>query len=225
MLHSIFAIVSKDLKIELRSKVLLGQVIPIIGAFMIIFGFSFGPSKDKLESVASGVVWISILLSTLLISQRSFTQEAHDDASESLLLLGIDSSELFIAKSVLAFLEILVLGIANYLGVIIITSPTNITLKAVIFASVSLLLGAGALAFISTLYGAMTFLSTSKDTLMPLLFLPVASPILLAANELTLPLFGGVYPSALTWIGLLAVLAITYFALGLIAFEIMVEER
>jgi heme exporter protein B len=225
MLRNTIAILRKDFKIELRSKILISQVIPIVGALIIVFGFAFGPSKEKLQSVSAGMVWIAIVLATLFVAQRIFAQEAQNDAKENLLALAVDSSEIFLAKSILSFIEITSLGIITFGAVLAISSPQDMTLKACGLALIGLFLGGAALAFLSTLYGAITFLSASKDTLMPLLFLPAASPILLSATELTNPLFGGSYPPLLTWAGLLLLMTITYLAVGLIAFEGMVEEQ
>jgi heme exporter protein B len=66
----------------------------------------------------------------------------------------------------------------------------------------------------------------ARDTLLPLLFLPAVAPVMIGATrafEYALAPSAGV--PGWRWVGLLAVFAVTYTALGLALFEPLLEDQ
>ena len=68
-------ITSKDLKIELRSRVLTNQVAPFALMILVLFGIALDADQQSLRNFASGLFWISVLLCALMAISRSMTIE------------------------------------------------------------------------------------------------------------------------------------------------------
>jgi heme exporter protein B len=66
-----------------------------------------------------------------------------------------------------------------------------------------------------------------RETLLPLLFLPVLAPVLIGATrayEAALGTGGAATSDGWPWVGLLTVFALAYVAFGLLGFGALVEE-
>ena len=77
------AVAAKDLRIELRSRVVTNQVLPFSGLVMIMFAFALD-NDDVLQRVAGGLVWLATLFSLFILVQRTFAVETYDGALDSL---------------------------------------------------------------------------------------------------------------------------------------------
>lgn len=101
------AIALKDLRIELRSKVMTNQVLPFAGIVMVLFAFALD-SDGILQRVAPGLVWLAVLFSSIVVVQRSFAVEAADNALDALKVAGLPSSGVFLGKVVALSLQLIV---------------------------------------------------------------------------------------------------------------------
>ena len=73
--HIARVVAAKDLRIELRSRVVINQVVPFAAVTMLMFAFALD-ATNVLERVAPGLVWLATLFSLLVLVQRSFAIEA-----------------------------------------------------------------------------------------------------------------------------------------------------
>ena len=90
------------------------------------------------------------------------------------------------------------------------------------------------LAFVGTLYGGLAAGAKGRETLLPLLLLPVVAPVLIGATRAFEAAFGtregdgirkGVeVADGWPWVGLLAVFAAVFGVAGLLAFGPLLEE-
>ena len=80
------------------------------------------------------------------------------------------------------------------------------------------------LAAAGTLYGALAAGLRVRETLLPLLLLPVVAPVLLAATRASEAALGGTTGDGWPWVRLLAVFAVIYVAFGVVAFGPLLEE-
>jgi heme exporter protein B len=83
------------------------------------------------------------------------------------------------------------------------------------------------LACVGTLYGGLTAGFTGRETLLPLLVLPVVAPVLIGATravESALGTDGVALSEGWPWIGLLTVFAVAFGAGGALAFGPLIEE-
>ena len=64
-------VAGKDLRVEVRSRVGLNQVVPFAVLVLVLFAFALDPEQDVLVRAAAGLFWIAVLLATLLAVPRS----------------------------------------------------------------------------------------------------------------------------------------------------------
>ena len=100
----------KDLRIEMRSRVVTNQVVPFAGLVMVMFAFALD-NDMMLERVAGGLVWLATLFSLFIIVQRSFSIDTADGALDALRVAGVDPPGIFIGKSVALMAQLLILEI------------------------------------------------------------------------------------------------------------------
>ena len=83
------------------------------------------------------------------------------------------------------------------------------------------------LAFVGTLYGGLTAGARGRETLLPLLLLPVVAPVLICATRATESAFrsGGLtVGEGWPWVAVLAVFAAVFGLGGLLSFSSLIEE-
>jgi heme exporter protein B len=214
-------VAGKDLRIELRSKVSLNQVVPFALVVLVVFGLALGPDPDHLKPAAAGLFWVAVVLSAMLAVQRSFAIESAGDARDGLRLSGLDPGGIFLGKAGAIALELLalevVLGAATAL-------LYGVSLSGGVVLVLACLCATCGLAAVGTLYGVIATGVRSRETLLPLLFLPVIAPVVLAATKAWNEALGGTARAASGWLGLLAAFAASYLAIGSVAFGPLLED-
>lgn len=214
-------VAGKDLRVELRSRVALAEVAPFALVVLVLFGLALGPDRAVLENVAAGLFWVAVLLATVLGVQRSFAIEAADDARDGLRLSGLDPAGVFAGKALaiaaqLVVLEVALAIVAAFLFDVHLSG--GLALVAICLAATIGLVAVG------TVYGALAARARVRETLLPLLFLPVVAPVLLAAVKASKAALAGTASRGDGWIELLAVFALVYAAIGAVAFGTLVED-
>jgi len=214
-------VAGKDLRIEWRSRVGANQVAPFAVLVLILFAFAFDADRDLLARITAGLFWLAVLLSALLAVQRSFAIEVADSGRDALRLAGLDPAGIFLGKAAALTAQLVALEVLLAAGVVVLygTQLTSIGLLAAtsVCATVGLA-GAG------TIYGVLAAGVRVRETLLPLLLLPVAAPVLLAATRATEAALIGTSADGWVWVQLLAVFAVTYLAAGALAFGPLLEE-
>ena len=227
-------VAAKDLRIEQRSKVLTNQVIPFAGVTMVIFAFALDAKSARtddgfvplLELVAPGLVWLAALFSLLLLVQRAFAIEADDGALDALRVAGVDPVAIFWGKSAALALQLAVLDVI-LLGAAVLLYGADVPAGGVVLLVVTLIVATCGLACVGTLYGGLTAGFSGRETLLPLLVLPVVAPVLIGATravESALGTGGVALSEGWPWIGLLAVFAIAFGVGGALAFGPLIDE-
>ena len=216
---------AKDLLIERRSRMLVNQVLPFSGLVMVVFAFALG-TGGVLERAAPGLVWLAVLFSSLSTVQRSFGLETADGAMESLRVAGVDPIALFLGKATALAIELLVL-VTVLLGLAVVlygTEPRAEGIVLLVTTAISATLG---LAALGTLYGGLAAGGSGRETLLPLLVLPVAAPVLIGATrgvEAALGTDRTAVSEGWPWVGLLLVFAVAIGVGGALAFGTLIED-
>lgn len=218
-------VAAKDLRIEWRSRVVLNQVVPFAGLVMVLFAFALD-NDAALTRVAPGLVWLAALFSMLVVVQRSFAVEAADGALDALRVAGVRPDGIFLGKSMalavqLALLEVVLLFAAVILYQVDVGAGSVPLLLATFVAAT---LG---LSFVGTLYGGLASGASGRETLLPLLMLPVVAPVLIGATRATeaaLGTNGASSNEGWPWVGLMALFGVLFGAGGTLAFGSLVDE-
>src|SRR5271157_4328129 len=105
----------KELRIELRSRVALRQVVPFALLCLVLFAFALGPGPGALRSAAPGLFWLAVLFSTMLATQRSFAIESGEGVRDGLRLSGLDPGGVFLGKAAAVAVQLAVLQVVLWL--------------------------------------------------------------------------------------------------------------
>ena len=60
-MREITAILSKDLRIELRAKVVISQVLPFAMIVLVLFGLALDADRTTLRNFTPGLFWVCLL--------------------------------------------------------------------------------------------------------------------------------------------------------------------
>lgn len=219
------AVAAKDLRIELRSRVVTNQVLPFSGLVMVMFAFALD-NDDVLQRTAGGLVWLATLFSLFILVQRTFAVETYDGALDSLRVAGVNPQGIFIGKSVALFVQLLVLESVLFVAAVLLYR-VNVNGSGAVLLVTCVLCATAGLAFVGTLYGGLTAGARGRETLLPLLLLPVVAPVLICATRATESAFrsGGVtVGEGWPWVAVLAVFAAVFGLGGLLSFGSLIEE-
>jgi heme exporter protein B len=216
-------VATKDLRVEARSRVATNQVLPFAVLVLVLFAFALEPDRGVLRTAAAGLFWVAVLLATVLAVSRSAALEGGDGGRDALRLSGLDPAGVFLGKAGAVALQLLALELVLGLGVVVLydIEPAGLGTLALTAAVATLGLAAA-----GTLYGAVAAGLRVRETLLPLLLLPVVAPVLLAATRASEAALGtGVAGiDAGQWVGLLATFAAVYVGVGVVAFGPLLED-
>jgi heme exporter protein B len=208
-------VAGKDLRIEARSRVGLWQVVPFAVLVLVLVAFAIGPDTASLRNAAPGIFWIAVLFSTVLTIQRSVAVESGEGTRDGLRLSGIDPAGIFLGKAAAVGLQLLVLQIVLWAGV---TFLFNVRVQVVWLAIVTSLLATVGLACAGVLYGALSAGLRVRDTLLPILVLPVLAPVLLAGSKAWQAALDGSSSSGAEWLRILIPFAVIYLVIGIVLY-------
>lgn len=214
-------VAGKDLRIEARSRVATNQVAPYALVVLLLFGFAFDQDRNLLTHAAPGLFWVAVLLCSLLAVQRSFAVEAADGARDGLRLSGLDPAGVFLGKTAAIVVQLAALEVLLGAGIVVLFGTHLTDPQVLVPAAVAATIG---LAAAGTLYGVMAAGLRVRETLLPLLILPVVAPVLLGATEAWRAALGLSPGPASKWLVLLVSFAAIYATLGVLAFGALLEE-
>jgi heme exporter protein B len=163
------ALARKDLLLELRAKETLPSMLLFVISALTIFHFAL--PQDAGDTAARGLLWSALIFTALLGLTRAFVAEREQGMFDALVLAPCDRSAIWLGKaiSVLAFLVAAEVVALPAFGAFF-TGVGGRTVAAVALADVGI-------AAVGTLLGAMAVAGRARELLLPLLFLPMAIPI------------------------------------------------
>jgi heme exporter protein B len=217
-------ILAKDLRLELRAK----ESVPAMTLFSLTAYvlFHFGLDRDTLDGeLASGVLWVTLLLAAVIGVTRLFAAEREQGGIEGLLLAPVDRTSLFLAKGAALFLFLCLLELVAVpaFGLLLLGPDLLAALPELL--AVLALANIG-LAAVGALTAALAAESRARELIVPLLLLPLVVPLLIAAAQATEPLLR---PEAATedlgrWLGLLALYDVVFALLAVAVFDYLLED-
>lgn len=220
----------KDLRIEARARDTLTPMAAFALAVTLLLAFTIpgrlptGPDAMTSARVLAGFFWITVLFAGLIGFARTFEIERRDGAIDSLLLVPLDRSGLFLAKAA-ANLVYIALVQALLLPAFTILFSLRIGRGAPGLLLVLLLVDLGFVA-VGTLFSALAAQTRSRELMLPILALPALVPVFIAAVELTAQLVsgGGLGDLADTgWFVILLVFDVVFGVVAALSFEFVLD--
>ncbi|MEA2435757.1 MAG: heme exporter protein [Thermoleophilaceae bacterium] len=218
------AILRKDLAIELRTR----QSVPAMALFSVtVFVlFHFGLDRNEIEgSLASGVLWVTLLLATVLAVTRLFAAERDDGALDGVLLAPIDRTAVYLAKAAALFLYLVLLEIVALPAFAVLLLGPDLTQALPELLAILLLADLG-LAGVGALVAGLASETRLREVIVPLLLLPLLVPVLIASSKATKPLL---MPDPATtdlgkWLGFMALYDMVFVLLAVAVFDYLLED-
>jgi heme exporter protein B len=214
-------VAGKDLRIEWRSRVATNQVVPFGGLVVLLFAMALNADRDLLHRVAPGLYWVTLLLASTLAVARSAAVEDDHGTRDALRMSGLDGASIFLGKAAAVALQLLVLEVV--LGVVV-GALYDVALHSVALLVVSALAATLGLAAAGTVFAALASGLRARDSLLPLLVLPILAPVLLGGTRAWEAGFDGVPSEGWPWVELLAVFGVVYLAIGVLAYGPLLED-
>jgi heme exporter protein B len=221
LLRETATIAIKDLRIEIRGRHAAGSLVPFAATVLVAFGFAFGPGRDLLRSTAPGLLWMAVLFASVMAARRAYQMETEDGALEGLLLSPVDRAAIFLGKAMAIIVELVALEVIVLLIVIVLF---DLSLGSPGEVAAAFALGTVGLAAVGSLFGIVGESARTREAILPMLTLPLATPVLIAGVRATDLATSGLPGQALSWLGLLAAFDVVFVSVGILVFGSLVED-
>jgi len=165
------ALTRTNLRLELRSRDTVPSLLLFVVSTLVVFRFAL--PADASDLAATGLLWIAVLFTALLALTRAFVAERDQRVLDGLVLTPCDRSAIWLGKalSILTFL-VVVEAIALPAFALFFAGIGAGTVAGVALADVGICL-------VGSFVAAMSVASRARELILPLLFLPLAIPIVI----------------------------------------------
>ena len=211
------AIAKKDLLLELRSKNMIN--------FMLLFSlvtlvlFSYTMSFADLQSIAPSPLWFIFIFVGMLGLLRAFIREKELGTLDGLKIAPIQANSILIGKIIFNLILIYAIQIIIFpLSIIFF----DISVKNPFIAFLVLTLGNFGFVVIGSMFSIFIINAKVKELLMPMLFLPIATPLLIVSTIALKKSFEGLAISK--EIILIATYIIIMSTIAMLTFDYALEE-
>ncbi len=183
LLSNTAVLLGKELRTEFRSRELLTTTVVFILIVIMLFSITFHPLTSESRRFGPGLLWVAFLFAASLMLQPCFLREQSNDTLSALRLSVSDPFAIFLAKLIantffLLLTELLMLPVFAVLY--------NVQIFSV-FPQLVLVLFLGSLGvgIPGTAFSAISAQARMRELLLPLLLLPLLTPVLIASTEVT----------------------------------------
>jgi len=222
LLPNTAVLLGKELRTEFRSRELLTTTVVFILTIVVLFSFTFDPSVSESRRFGPGLLWLAFLFAASLMLQPGFLREQNNDTLSALRLSVSDPFAIFLAKLIanaifLLMTEMLLLPIFAVLY--------NVHIIAV-FPQLVLVffLGSVGVAIPGTAFSAISAQARMRELMLPVLLLPLLTPVLIASTEATAALLAEKPELRLDWLGFLGGFDVVFLTALWLFGEYLLEE-
>jgi heme exporter protein B len=222
MLSNTTVLLGKELRTEFRSRELLTTTVVFILIVIVLFSFTFDPTAEESRRFGPGLLWLAFLFAASLMLQPCFLREQNNDTLSALRLSVSDPFAIFLAKLAantffLLLTELLLLPIFA----VMYNVPVLPMLHWIVLV---FCLGSLGISVAGTALSAISAQARMRELLLPLLLLPLLTPILVASTEVTMALLDRAPYVQWKGIGFLAVFDLVFLTALWLFGEYLLEE-
>ena len=215
------AVVWKDVVLETRTKDTVVSVFVFALLVIVVFNFALNPTPQSVGLVAPGILWVAFTFGGVLGLTRTFAVERERGGMQGLLLTPVGRDEIYLGKVLSIFMLMIAVEVVTFPIFAVIY---DLPLLAPGFIPVAVLATVG-IAAVGTLFSAMAVNTRAREVMLPLLFLPIAVPVVVAAVEASGPaLAADPWGGALPWLPILAVYDAVFLVVCSLAFGYVVQD-
>ena len=221
MLADTRLVAAKDLRIEWRSRTTVSQVVPFALLVLVLFGFALDANRPALDVATSGLFWVAVLFVAVVAVQRATAIETTDGARRALLLAGVEPAAVFLGKALAVAVQLLAVQVVLVAGIL---TLYDADVESVPLLVATCLVATAGIAGAGTLLGALVAGVRARETVLPILLLPVLAPVLIGATRAFDDALGAAAVDGWAWLGLLAGFGALNMVLGASAYGVLLEE-
>ncbi len=187
----------------------------------VVFGLAFDLRVPRPELVVPGILWVILLFAGVLGLHRSFGSEVDRDTLTGLLLAPVERSAIYLGKVAANLLYVLIIE-ALLVPALLILFDVNLLRPLILLG---LLLGTIGYVSAGTLFAALTSRNRARETLLPVLLLPVLAPLFISGVGLTSVILDGrARAEAWPWLGIIGLYDALVFAIAFLLVDVVWEQ-
>jgi heme exporter protein B len=222
LLSNAAVLLGKELRTEFRSRELLTTTVVFILMVVVLFSFTFDPSSTESRRFGPGLLWLAFLFAASLMLQPCFLREQNNDTLSALRLSVSDPFAIFLAKLAantffLLVTELLMLPVFSILY--------NVPILPVLpWLVLTFFLGSLGVSITGTALSAISAQARMRELLLPLLLLPLLTPVLVVSTQVTAGLLDRALFVEWKGLGFLAVFDLVFLTALWLFGEYLLEE-
>ena len=208
----------KDLKLEWRAREVVNGMLFFALLVVVVFSLAFDPTSfpTVTRQISGGLLWVALLFAAMTALNQSWARETNNNVLDAHRLSPAPASALFVGKALANFLFVtgVEIVLAPIFTIFYNLQPLGDTWKLLVI----LPLGTWALVVNGTFFAALSLRSRNRETLLPLVLLPISMPALLAMIQATTDVLTGEFEPTL-WIKVLVAYAIVFTTACVLLFQ------
>jgi len=208
----------KDLRLEWRTRDSLNGMLFFSLLVVAILAIAFDPGSypSIARQISGGILWVAILFAAMTALNQSWSRESSNSVLDAHRLAPAPASALFIGKALANFLFVTAVEIvlAPIFAIFYNLHPLGDTWKLLLI----LPLGTWALVVNGTFFAALSLRTRNRETLLPLILLPISMPALLAMIQATTNVLTGDFEPTL-WLKVLVAYAVVFTTACVLLFD------
>jgi heme exporter protein B len=215
--------IHKDLISEWRARRAWPAMLLFGMMVALMFSAQIDPLPERKAQITGSLLWLAIFFAGMPAIDRSFAAEREEGCGQGLLLYPISSTAIFLAK---LGVNVVALGVLQAvlipLFIVLCDAPLAMHPGAMLLVA---MLGNLGIASVGTLLSALTSGTRQSGSLLALLALPLAIPVVLAAAKATQCLGGNqIDADWRLWVQLLGAFAGVFVMAGVLLFDFVMED-
>jgi len=222
LLSNTAVLLGKELRTEFRSRELLTTTVVFILIVIVLFSFTFDPTSDESRRFGPVLLWLAFLFAASLMLQACFLREQTNDTLSALRLSVGDPFAIFLAKLAANTLFLL---LTELFLLPLFAMMYNVPVVGVLpWLVLVFALGSLGISIAGTALSAISAQARMRELLLPMLMLPLLTPILVASTEITKGLLDRAPYVQWKGIGFLAIFDLVFLTVLWLFGEYLLEE-
>jgi heme exporter protein B len=206
----VVALVRKDLRLELRARDTLPAMLLFVLSTLAVFHFALPAGTG--QNAAYGLLWIAIVFTALLGLARAWAPELESGALDGLVLAPCDRSAIWLGKTLATLAFLAAAELVALPAFALFFAPLDlVAIAGVVLASVGI-------CAVGSLLAAMAAASRGREVILPLLFLPLAIPLIVGGVG------AGISSDGAAYLSFLGLYDLVFAILSWATFEYVVTE-
>lgn len=215
------AVARKETIAELRTREMVFAVLVFTILVIVIFNFTAGVDQEVIRAAAPGLLWATFSFSGTLSLNRTFVREKENGCLEGLMSCPASREVIYVGKVLSNLLFMLVIEI---IALLVFTLLFNIYVLSPPLLVITLLATFG-FATVGTLFSGLSANTKAREMVLPILFLPIVLPVIIAAVRGSEQVLAGKSWAGLSpWFQLILAFDAVLSVVSFLVFPYVIEE-